>query len=210
MPEQLPLSGAILVGGRSTRMGQDKALMVVEDDLPVVSNLVATLATRCDEILLVGGDPARFEGLDLPACWVPDAQLDAGPLGGILGALEAARHDACLVVACDMPFVTVAVVCALADEPRDYTALAFPSLKGLEPLLAIYRRACLEPLRTALAGGNLQVGHFLNRVQARALPRDLATRIDPQRRVATNVNTPEDLAALRLISFSHRNGRGRG
>src|SRR5712692_4284874 len=105
------LSGAILVGGRSRRMGSDKALMEL-DGQPLAAHLVATAATCCEEVLLVGGDPGRFATLGLPARWVPDGASDAGPLGGILGALEAARHDACLVVACDMPFITMELVAA--------------------------------------------------------------------------------------------------
>src|SRR5439155_11152744 len=117
---------------------------------PLITWLVAALADCCDEVLLVGGDPARFAGLGLPACWVPDAVPDVGPLGGILGALQAAHHDACLVVACDMPRMTHELLRVMAARPRDYSILAYSSD---EPLLAIYTRACLDPLRSSISPG---------------------------------------------------------
>lgn len=196
MPRRAPLSGAILVGGRSARMGRDKALLAVDGITPLLTSLAATLSTRCDEVLLVGGDPGRFEHLQVPATWVPDGVQDVGPLGGILGALRAARCDACLVVACDMPFVTADLVAALADEPRDYLALAYPGPDGPEPLLAVYARACVAQLEAAIASGELQARRFLDRKGARSLSTATIARVDPGRRASTNLNTPEDLAAI--------------
>jgi molybdopterin-guanine dinucleotide biosynthesis protein A len=187
-----PLSGAVLVGGGSRRMGRDKAFLEVEGE-PLVARLVRVLNTCCAEILLVGGDSSRFTVLHLGARCAPDAVSGAGPLAGILGALQAARHDACLVVACDMPFVTPELVAAMADEPREYTALAYPGADGPEPMLAIYTGACAEPLAAALAAGDFRARHFLERVGARAIPVAIVNRLDPDRRAATNVNTPEDL-----------------
>lgn len=192
MPE--PLSGAILVGGRSRRMGSDKALLR-SDGEPLVARLVTILGAACDEVLLVGGDPTRFTDLGLAASWAPDAQEGVGPLGGILGALESARYEACLTVACDMPFITRELVAAMAAQPRDYRALAYTT-DDLEPLLAIYTRACRAPLRAAIAERDLAARRFLDRIGAQSLPVEVLDLIDPDRRCATNINTPDDLAAL--------------
>jgi molybdopterin-guanine dinucleotide biosynthesis protein A len=174
-------------------MGSDKALMELDGE-PLVAHLVATLATCCDEVLLVGGDPARFAHLGLSARWVPDGASGSGPLGGILGALEAARHDSCLVVACDMPFVTPDLLAALAAQPHGYRVLAY---SADEPLLAIYTRACVEPLRTAIASGNLAARQFLDGVDASFVSTEILDSVDPEHRGAANLNTPDDLAALR-------------
>ncbi|MPZ15242.1 MAG: NTP transferase domain-containing protein [Chloroflexi bacterium] len=197
MPERHPLTGAILVGGRSRRMGRDKALMVVDEDRPLIRQLVALLELCCDEVLLVGGDPARFAGLGLAARCVGDAVPGAGPLAGILGALEETRNDACLVTACDMPFVTAPVLGAMAAQPRGYAVLAYPAANGFEPLLAIYTRACVEPLRSALAARELHARRFLDRVETRVVPAEVLDRVDPDRLAGTNINTPEELAAAR-------------
>jgi molybdenum cofactor guanylyltransferase len=177
-------------------MGIDKALLKVDGRKLLVEQLVETLAGCCHEVLLVGGDPSRFEGLGLPARWVPDSQLDVGPLGGILGALEACIYEACLVVACDMPFVIAEVVRALAEGARDTPVLAFPAEHGLEPLLAVYSKDCIGPLQEAIDCGELAARAFLGRVGARGLTKAAAARADPRGEAPTNLNTPEDLARL--------------
>lgn len=176
-------------------MGSDKALMRVNGGPMVVCELANALATCCDEVLLVGGDPARFVDMDLRARWVPDAAEGVGPLGGILGALAAARNEACLVVACDMPFITSELLSAMAAQTRDYRALAYQA-EDLEPLLAIYARACVEPLRAAIASGQLEARRFLRQIGAQAVAAQVLDAVDRERRAATNVNTPEELAAL--------------
>ena len=203
MSDYAPLSAAILVGGLSRRMGTDKALLTLGGSggagpLTSVAHLIGVVATCCDDVMLVGGEPERFASLDLAVRRVPDAVADSGPLGGILGALEASRHNACLVVACDMPFVTPEVVHAMAGAPRDYSVLAFPGEDDPEPLLAIYAVGCIGPLRASLAAGELQARRFLARVGAQPLAAEIVARVDPDHRAVTNVNTPEDLAAFRL------------
>src|SRR5437763_297007 len=125
MPEAEPLAGAILVGGASRRMGRDKALLEVDGE-PLVARLARALQGCCGEVLVVGGEPARFAALGLNVRWAPDAVSGAEPLAGILGALEATTLGACLVVACDMPCVTAELLTAMAAVPRDYTAVAYP------------------------------------------------------------------------------------
>lgn len=176
-------------------MGRDKALLEIDGE-PLLSKVVRSLRTVCAEVLLVGGDPARFEQLDLPARWIADPVADKGPLAGILAALEAAAPNRVLVVGCDMPFVSTGVVAALAEAPHDCLAFAYPSGDGLEPLLAVYTPECREPLRAALAVDDLSARRFLERVGARPLPPDVVDRLDPEHRAATNLNTPDDIERL--------------
>lgn len=197
MPSPPPLTGAILVGGRSSRMGADKALLPFYRDAPLVRTLVGALNTVCDEVLLVGGDPRRFDALELSARWIPDAPAGRGPLAGVLGALRAARHDHCLIVACDMPFVSPAVVAAFAHAPRDCQVLAYPGPDGLEPLLAVYAADCEPALAEMLEAGAFRARDALRRLEARALPADVVAAADPQSQAAMNVNSPEDLASAR-------------
>jgi molybdopterin-guanine dinucleotide biosynthesis protein A len=196
------LTGAVLVGGRSRRMGQDKALLGFLGGQPLAEMLVGELAGVCDEVLLVGGDRARFalQG----ARWVPDPPVGSGPVAGILSALEAARYDFCLVLACDMPLVSRALLQALASEPRDYDVLGYPRASGIEPLLAIYRQTCIPVLRGLLAEGELRAGEVAARVRTRPLPPSVLAEADPDSLCAVNVNTAAELEEVRALALGQR------
>jgi molybdopterin-guanine dinucleotide biosynthesis protein A len=178
-------------------MGADKALLAFHGDTPLVCTLVEVLGTVCDELLLVGGDPHRFDTLGLAARCASDATVGLGPLAGVLGALRAMRHQHCLVVGCDMPFVTPAVVAALAREPRDYRVLAYPGPGDLEPLLAVYSRDCEQVLTEMLEAGALRARDALHRLGARGLASEVVRLVDPQGLAAVNVNSPHEVAIAR-------------
>ena len=110
MPEagQLPFTGAVLTGGRSTRMGTDKAFVEV-DGRPMAGRVAAALrAAGAAEVLAVGGDLDRLPSLGFDRA-VPDRHPGEGPLGGLLTALAAAGHDVVVVLACDVPAARAAV-----------------------------------------------------------------------------------------------------
>jgi len=186
--------GAILAGGRSRRMGFDKASLRV-DGRGVLARLAETLAGRVEEVWVIGRAPGGG-----PPGWVRrrlDRRPDCGPLGGIETALHAAAgggHAAALVVACDMPRLGPEAVDLLLvgrDRTAAATALRLPGTEAAEPLAAVYEVAALEPLRRALDEGRLSATAFLARVEAAAVevPPDMAGQL-------ANVNTPEDLEGL--------------
>lgn len=199
------LSAAILAGGLSQRMGTDKALLrLVPDGPTLIERVVAAVATVADEVLIVANDD-RLGFLGLPI--VPDAYPGTGALGGIASAVAAARNEHCLVVACDMPFLSVPLLRAMAAEPRDYDVLA-PHLivgdnrqgsgKGVyETLHAIYGRGALPAIRERLAAGQLRIVGFFPQVRVRPLPEPWLLQHDPSLRSIFNANTPERLAEAR-------------
>lgn len=174
-------------------MGRDKALLRLPNGQPLIAHLYATLAAVCDDVVLVGGDPARFGGLRIQIPWAPDAAGGEGPLAGILGAFAVVRHDACVVVACDMPFVTAQVVAVMAEELGDCDALAYPRGDSFEPLLAIYRRSCVPTLRALLGERDYRARALFLHVQGRALSLRAVASVDPNGLAAVNLNTPQDL-----------------
>ena len=178
-------------------MGTDKAFLALPDGRPLIEHLRDELAAICEDVVVVGGDSTRFKQLGAAIRWTPDAGIGQGPLAGILGALEAVRHQTCLVVACDMPFVTAELIAAMDDELADFDALAYPRGGSFEPLLAIYRRSCLPALHTMLANGNFRAQELFLHIRAGSLsPRALAS-VDPERLGAVNLNTPEDFEGFR-------------
>jgi molybdopterin-guanine dinucleotide biosynthesis protein A len=111
---------AVLIGGDSSRMGTDKATFEV-DGVPM-ANRVAGAARQAGaaELLMVGGTQGRAKALD--GVWKKDAYPGEGPLGGVITALKTATNDSVVVLSCDMPFITPAVIRSLVDGLADAQA----------------------------------------------------------------------------------------
>ncbi|MFM9083667.1 MAG: molybdenum cofactor guanylyltransferase [Actinomycetota bacterium] len=115
-----PFTVAVLVGGDSSRMGCDKATFAV--DGTAMANRVAAAAREAgaDEVLMVGGPQSRAKVLD--GAWKKDAYPGEGPLGGVITALKSSSHDSVVVLSCDMPFITSAVISSLVRGLNDAQA----------------------------------------------------------------------------------------
>jgi molybdopterin-guanine dinucleotide biosynthesis protein A len=183
---------AILTGGNSTRMGQDKALMPFMGR-PLILSILDRLAPLADEIILSTNRPVDYAFLDLPG--LPDLQPGLGPLGGLCTVLQAARNPLVAAVACDMPFASL----ALFEYERDLLtktgadAVVPSTPKGLEPLHATYlRQACLPVIQKAIEAGKLKMTGWLSDVKVQIIPPKVTSRYDPSSLAFWNLNTPED------------------
>ncbi|HEX9108367.1 MAG TPA: molybdenum cofactor guanylyltransferase, partial [Longimicrobiales bacterium] len=151
----------------------------------------------------------------------PDAREGAGALGGILTALYWARErgaEAALVVACDMPFVSVSLLRALLSErettaeneaagmPPDVVAPESGGRRGVEPLCALYAVACIEPIERALDRGDLRVISFFGDVVVRALPLEQVRAFGEPAVLFMNVNTPEERERAEQIAAGLASG----
>ena len=113
-------SVAILIGGDSSRMGSDKATYEVDGSAMAVRVAGAAQAAGAAEILLIGGTQAKAK--KLVGTWKKDAYPGEGPLGGVITALKAASNDSVVVLSCDMPFITDAVISSLVRGLDDAQA----------------------------------------------------------------------------------------
>ena len=146
-----------MAGGRSRRMGRDKAWLEI-DGLPLVQRVVHRLASLAGEVLFSAREPGPYAALcarlPLPAAVVLDRYPDAGPLAGLEAGLAAAAHELVFAVATDMPFVNPALVSHLLDLSEGYDAVVPLTPHGdtlePEPLHAVYRRTCLPAIRAQL------------------------------------------------------------
>lgn len=193
MTDLMPsLSGAILAGGRSARMGRDKAELKLTlpsgERLTMLQLVHRALQPVCDETLIVGG-PER-PGIDGKK--VADIFLDAGPLSGILSALSASSNDRVFVVACDMPFVNTQVIEGLAVLVGDHDAVV-PQVDGrFETLHAIYKTDCVGAIRKVLEEGDRRIRSFFSLIDVRVVSEEEFARIDPSGHSSVNVNNPEE------------------
>lgn len=202
-PHLPPVSVLILAGGRSTRMGQDKAWLAF-DGQPLVERVARRVLPLAGEIIFSTNTPDRFRdlavALPVPTQIVPDAQTGAGPLAGLAAGLQAARHDLVVTLAVDMPLVSPELLGYMVSIAASYDAVVpLVAVPGAaepqgEPLHAIYRKSCLPAITACLAEGRRRLVSFLPLVQVYYLAPPEISRFDPAFRSFLNVNTPEDWA----------------
>jgi len=191
------ISAAILAGGRARRFGgADKASLVV-GGARIIERQLAALAAVTDDVRIVSNDPARYAALGVRV--IPDRIAGAGPLGGVHAALVDAEHHGVIVLACDLPFVTTALLEALAIEfgtGDEIDAVVPRSSRGLEPLCALYAARCAETVRRRIEAWNLEMRGLLTEIQFRELRPESMVPFDDGS-VFLNVNTPHDYERAR-------------
>lgn len=187
------VAGAVLLGGASTRMGRDKARLEL-GGVALATRVARVLQALFADVLLVGGEPPA----DAPGRAVPDPPGPRCPLRGVVGALAAARADQVIVVAADLPLVTPELLLALVASPAREVVAPHDG-RGPQPLCALYRREpALAAARAHLAAGRLALRDLLAALDTGRLAGDDLAAVDPDGRALTNVNTPDDLASLRV------------
>lgn len=189
---QAPTIGVVLAGGRSQRMGSEKAALIV-GGVPLLRRVVERLAVALPDILVIG--PETLQALVPNIRVVPDEAPGRGPLGGIVTAFDAVPSQHLFVVACDMPFVEPALVhemVRLLDETPDVDVVALRTQRGVEPLHALYRSTCLAAMRAQLLSGDGALHRLLEQLRVREVMPEDGVYYDPAGLSAFNANTPEE------------------
>lgn len=193
------MNAVILAGGRSRRMGRDKAVLPV-GGVPMIVRLVEALRPCCGEVLVVANDPAPFAGL--PVRVVPDAFPGLGPLAGLHAGLLASGDDLNFVLACDLPFASPALAAHMAARAERAQADAAVPLSGgrPEPLHAVYRRRSAPVAEGLLAAAALSMSGFLGRIRVCWVGEEEVRAFGEPERIFFNVNRPADLARAGTLS----------
>jgi molybdopterin-guanine dinucleotide biosynthesis protein A len=191
------VTGMLLAGGRSRRMGVDKALIALAGDT-VVRRVLGHLRECADEVYIVGDRPERFA--DLGVRVVPDDEPGLGVVGGIATGLRAAGEGIVVCVACDMPFVDAELMRYLVDSVGSADGAIARTQHGVEPLCAAYRVEILPALNQMISEGELAAQAIARRVDLTPVDdADLETAGLDARRLF-NMNTPDDLAEARRLA----------
>lgn len=190
-------SAVILAGGKSTRMGRNKALLDFGGE-PLIGRLHRILKEAFREVLISANDAETYEFLGAPV--VPDVFTVGGSLAGIHSCLLRSQAEHCFFAACDMPFVNVELVRYLDRFTDDYDVVIPLSKAGLEPLHSFYSRRCIPHIERQLETGNLKVIDFFRHVRVREVTLDEMRACDPEEMSYFNINTQEkyELARARL------------
>ena len=173
----------VFAGGRSTRMGRDKALLPWPDpDSPPLAKRIAAIAQTAAGTATLVGDPDLYGHLGFPV--IPDLHPGLGPLSGVEAALTRSDADWNLILACDLPNLTVEFLVELVDRKAATVATTFDQ----PAICAVLPRGCLKDVRAAIAHGELAWCQFVDTIGAIRVPAQ-----PPQ--LLANINFPKDLAA---------------
>lgn len=193
------VTGLILAGGLSARMGRDKARLPW-GKATLLDHVIETLRPLVDELLVAVDDAGRFRGLNVRV--VEDLVPGAHALGGLYTGLLAASHEQCFACACDAPFLSAGLIRLLlerADGPRgpaDRCDLVIPQTpEGLQPLHAVYAKSALPVIERQLRRREWDLKALVPKVRARIVGFDEVLQADPQGLSCLNLNTPEEYAA---------------
>jgi molybdopterin-guanine dinucleotide biosynthesis protein A len=182
-------TGFVVAGGKSRRMGRDKALLAWSGT-DLLDHAVARLGTVCASVQVLCGAERRYEGRGVPV--ETDAVPDAGPLGGIFTGLLGMGPGTGLFLGVDMPFVTVDLLRRLLELSAGHDAVVPLSARGPEPLCAVYRSTCLEPIRRRLAAGDLKATSFWPDADVLPARAEHLSGLGPLDAMFRNVNSPAD------------------
>ena len=189
------MEGFILTGGKSSRMGTDKARLRLGSE-SFTEKIAAALSSVSRSVRLVGGQAQS-------GVWeiVPDAHKEWGALGGLHAALCACRSEWAAIVACDLPFVTGKLFLRLADLRQNFDAvIPIQADNRPQPLCALYRpNVCLSAVEGLIAAGEHRPRLLLERVSARRVAYAELADLKAAELFFNNVNTPEDYAHARAV-----------
>jgi len=178
-------AGFVLAGGRSTRMGSDKALLPM-GGRTLLEHIAAEVEGAAGNVTIIA-DPALYSRFGWAV--VADLRPGCGPLGGIVTALEVSNRSWNVIAACDMPAIDTEflnhLLLTAAMAPKGCECLAPLGPSGPEPLCAVYHGSALAKLRAALDGNILKMRYVLESLETRYVP-------VPDLRRFRNINTPGD------------------
>ena len=181
-------TAAILAGGKSSRMGFDKQLLMA-DDRRILEDMIRTLREEFSDILIVTAKPQLYEDMDVRLC--SDVYADKGPLAGVHSALCHARSRYVYLLACDMPVVNLDFVRhmkrKILESKADICAGKYQD--RMEPFNAFYARTLLDDVVYRLETGNSSLFRFIYASRACVISQDEAAGFDKELQMFTNINT---------------------
>lgn len=195
-PEKLffGVTGVILAGGLSSRMGSNKALLPYKGGL-FIEAIYRQLNALFPEVLLVTNTPEQYHFL--PCRKAGDLFPGMGALAGLQSGLQHSRSEHIFAVACDMPCLDDRLIRYLLGLRHKGDVVIPEGEAGLEPLHAVYGKKCLPQMEASLLAKRRRIISFFDKVDTITVPRSIIAGFDPAFHCFSNINTQEDYYALR-------------
>ncbi|MGQ9510288.1 MAG: molybdenum cofactor guanylyltransferase [Thermodesulfobacteriota bacterium] len=185
------LTGIILSGGRSLRMGKNKAFIEIEG-IPMIERTLNLFEKIFNEILIITNDKDHFHHLNKAKIY-NDLIPFQGALGGLYTGLYYSTFEYSFCVGCDMPFLKEPLIKFLIKKIIDEDIIVPKTKDGLEPLHAIYSKRCLKAIKEIMDSGKTRIIDVYPLVKVKIVEEDEFIALDPERKSFLNINTPEDL-----------------
>lgn len=198
------VTGVLLAGGKSRRMGEDKRYLLVGEQTLLERSLEILQTVFQQVVIVIAQDSTPLESVTCPV--VRDLIPDCGSLGGLYTGLKQASTHHVFVVACDMPFLNPLVIRHFVNLRVQADIVMAKLSNGLHPMHAVYGKPCLPLLEQMIGVRNLKIQDLASQSALRVqfvTVHDLAA-LDPTARSFHNVNTPADLEAARAFSARSR------
>ena len=205
---QNQITGVILAGGKSRRMGgYNKALLHIGNQM-MIQRVLEVLKQVTSSQLLITNFPKEYEFLDIPM--KPDILPGKGAFGGVYTGLSVSETPYCLIVACDMPFLNVdflrymtrIVKEPVLNEANGYDIVIPKHSKGYEPLCAIYAKTCVPHIEKLLKANQLTIIEAFFDIRLRHVSESEIKNYDTEGRMFFNINTQEDYQhALQVLRW---------
>ena len=199
----ISVSLVIQAGGKSIRMGEKKMLMPFLG-VPLIQRVYERTKSVAHEVLIVSNEPEDLAFLDVDL--VRDSIAGKGAIGGLYTAMDRARGELVAVVACDLPFVSAAIlnegVRILQETGAD---VAIPKLNGdyYEPLHAVYRReTCKKAILEAIQDDQRRLVSWFPAVQVIEMDATICSKLDPDGLAFFNINNKEDFLLAEQIELA--------
>jgi molybdopterin-guanine dinucleotide biosynthesis protein A len=192
------VTGVLLAGGKSRRMGQDKRLLAVGDETLFARSLAVLRSIFQRVLIVIAQDSPPIE---TDAIVVRDLIPECGSLGGLYTGLKEAHTEWVFAAACDMPFLDLATISRFVALKGEGDVVMAKLKHGLQPMHALYHRNCLPIMERLIRANELKIhalaGHPALRVRL-VLSEELRL-LDPDANSFYNVNTPDELEAARML-----------
>lgn len=188
MSNKKDITGIVLAGGKSSRMGSDKGLIKI-DNKTFVENVIAAMEPLVNEIIIVSNNP-EYDQFGFYR--VEDDIKDSGPLAGLYSGLKYSNSEFNLVLSCDIPIIKTEILEKLIEvDYKNYEVTQIESHNKTMPLIAIYQKQCMHKCLELLQQDERRLRVAVNQLKTKTIVID--SDYDP---FVKNVNNKEDLKTI--------------
>lgn len=189
----LKMTAIILAGGKSSRLGYDKAFIKIKG-ASLIKRQLNTLKKLFKNLIIVTNNPDnyRFKGIKV----IPDIIPNRGPLSGIYSGLMASNTLYNFVLACDMPFINSELIKYMIKSKDKFDAVVPKLKKGYETLFAIYSRNCLPIIYETINKNNFKVRNIFSKIKLKKIGEQEISKFGDPGILFMNINTKDDLCKI--------------